>query len=191
MHKNNIVILGAGESGVGAALLAQANGYTVFVSDYGVLKASYRDELLESNILFEENGHTDENILAADLIVKSPGISDDARIVQQAVHLASCGIIEQVAACWCTILAVGVPRLVVVNEWDGVTIPEHTDIRIRGHPGYAAYRHRKRFLVRRVTCICRIRPHRVIRRIGRLLTGTGSDAQRQNKRENQMSHRRG
>ncbi len=85
MQKNKIVILGAGESGVGAALLAQAKGYDVFVSDYGELKASYRDELNENNILFEENGHTSEKILSADLIVKSPGISDKVKIVQLAL----------------------------------------------------------------------------------------------------------
>lgn len=85
MQKNKIVILGAGESGVGAALLAQANGYVVFVSDYGEIKSSYRDELNDNKILFEENGHTAEKILSAELIVKSPGISDKAMIVQQAV----------------------------------------------------------------------------------------------------------
>ena len=68
MQKNRIVILGAGESGVGAALLAQANDYDVFVSDNGALKASYRDELRGSKILFEENGHSADRILAAEII---------------------------------------------------------------------------------------------------------------------------
>ena len=88
MQKNKVVILGAGESGVGAALLARAKGYSVsdvFVSDSGELKASYRDELIENKILFEENGHTEEKILSANLIVKSPGISDKVEIVQQAI----------------------------------------------------------------------------------------------------------
>ena len=86
MQKDKIVILGAGESGVGAALLALAKGYSdVFVSDYGILADSYRDELYENNISFEEQGHTHEKILSADLIIKSPGISDEAEIVQKAV----------------------------------------------------------------------------------------------------------
>jgi UDP-N-acetylmuramoylalanine--D-glutamate ligase len=88
MQKNKVVILGAGESGVGAALLALAKGYSVsdvFVSDSGELKTSYRNELNENNILFEENGHTEEKILSANLIVKSPGISDKVEIVQQAI----------------------------------------------------------------------------------------------------------
>ena len=85
MQKNRIVILGAGESGVGAALLAQANDYDVFVSDNGELKASYRDELRGSKILFEENGHSADRILSAEIMVKSPGISDKASIVQQAI----------------------------------------------------------------------------------------------------------
>ena len=77
--------MGAGESGVGAALLAQANDYDVFVSDNGELKASYRDELRGSKILFEENGHSADRILSAEIMVKSPGISDKASIVQQAI----------------------------------------------------------------------------------------------------------
>jgi UDP-N-acetylmuramoylalanine--D-glutamate ligase len=85
MPKNQIVILGAGESGVGAALLAQAKGYNVFVSDYSEIKKAYRDELSENNILFEENGHSAEKILSTDIIVKSPGISDKAKIVQKAI----------------------------------------------------------------------------------------------------------
>ncbi len=85
MQENKIVILGAGESGVGAALLAQANDYTVFVSDNGEINASYRDELKKNNISFEENGHTDEKILLTELIVKSPGISDKTEIVQKAI----------------------------------------------------------------------------------------------------------
>ena len=85
MQNSKIVILGAGESGVGAALLAQAKGYIVFVSDYGELKPAYRDELNANNILFEENGHSEAKVLAADLIIKSPGISEKVEIVQKAI----------------------------------------------------------------------------------------------------------
>jgi UDP-N-acetylmuramoylalanine--D-glutamate ligase len=85
MQKDRIVILGAGESGVGAALLAHANGYSVFVSDYGEIQATFKNELEENGISYEEKGHSEEKILAADLIIKSPGISDKAKIVEQAV----------------------------------------------------------------------------------------------------------
>ncbi|RLD25072.1 MAG: UDP-N-acetylmuramoyl-L-alanine--D-glutamate ligase, partial [Bacteroidetes bacterium] len=85
MQKNNIVILGAGESGVGAALLAYANDYSVFVSDFGEIQSKYKQELEENGISYEEKGHSEEKILAADLIIKSPGISDKAKIVLQAV----------------------------------------------------------------------------------------------------------
>ncbi|SDL34356.1 UDP-N-acetylmuramoylalanine--D-glutamate ligase [Catalinimonas alkaloidigena] len=78
-----IVILGAGESGTGAALLAQAKGYDVFVSERGTLAEKYRQVLQEHHIPFEEGGHTEEKILAAELVIKSPGIPDKAPLVQQ------------------------------------------------------------------------------------------------------------
>lgn len=80
----NIVILGAGESGVGAALLAQHKGHQVFVSDEGVLKERYRKDLHAANIEFEEGKHTASRILAADLIIKSPGIPEKADMVKKA-----------------------------------------------------------------------------------------------------------
>ncbi len=81
-NQKNIVILGAGESGVGAALLAQAKGHAVFVSDGGALKPEYRQKLTAANIPFEENGHSREKILLADEVVKSPGIPQKADIIQ-------------------------------------------------------------------------------------------------------------
>ncbi|GAB3985738.1 UDP-N-acetylmuramoyl-L-alanine--D-glutamate ligase [Spirosoma daeguense] len=78
-----LVILGGGESGVGAALLAKAKGFTVFLSDKGSLKESYRTALQQANIPFEEGGHTEERILAADEVVKSPGIPEKAPLIQQ------------------------------------------------------------------------------------------------------------
>jgi UDP-N-acetylmuramoylalanine--D-glutamate ligase len=77
------VILGGGESGVGAALLAQQQGYDVFLSDEGSLKIEYRNDLLAATIAFEENGHTEEKILNADEVMKSPGIPDKALIVKK------------------------------------------------------------------------------------------------------------
>lgn len=77
-----IVILGAGESGIGAALLAQKQGWEVWVSDRTAIKAPYRQELEQAAIPFEEGVHSEEVILQADLVVKSPGIPPTAAIVR-------------------------------------------------------------------------------------------------------------
>lgn len=79
----NIVILGGGESGVGAALLAKAQGAKVFVSDYGQISKRYQEELREANIDFEEGQHTEERILTANEVIKSPGIPEKVAIVQK------------------------------------------------------------------------------------------------------------
>ncbi len=78
-----LVILGGGESGVGAALLGRKSGYLVFLSDKGRLKEEFRQILLQHEIEFEEGHHTEERILDADLVVKSPGIPDKAPLVLQ------------------------------------------------------------------------------------------------------------
>lgn len=79
-----IIILGAGESGTGAALLAKAKGFDVFVSDQGTIKDKYKSELVSECISFEEGTHSIEKILSAELIIKSPGIPDKAEIIKQA-----------------------------------------------------------------------------------------------------------
>jgi len=71
--------LGAGESGVGAAILAFKEGWNVFVSDFGEIKKSFKKTLDEMNIDWEENKHSMDRILQANLVVKSPGISDNAK----------------------------------------------------------------------------------------------------------------
>jgi len=78
-----IVILGAGESGVGAALLAKQHGYDVFVSDGGTIKENYKKELEDNKIDFEEAKHTEEKILNADEVVKSPGIPDKNELIKK------------------------------------------------------------------------------------------------------------
>ncbi len=78
-----IVILGGGESGTGAALLARQKGYDVFLTDNGILAEKYKKELHTSDIAFEEGRHSEEKILEADLVVKSPGIPDNAPLVQK------------------------------------------------------------------------------------------------------------
>lgn len=77
----HIVILGAGESGVGAALLAQKMGWAVYVSDFGLIKENFKSELNDNLIKWEEGGHNLDVILNADLVVKSPGIPDKAAVI--------------------------------------------------------------------------------------------------------------
>ncbi|MEI8059401.1 MAG: UDP-N-acetylmuramoyl-L-alanine--D-glutamate ligase, partial [Ferruginibacter sp.] len=78
-----LVILGAGESGVGAAILAKQQGYEVFVSDGGSIKDLYKAELRSNNIDFEEAKHTEEKIINADEIMKSPGIPEKNELVKK------------------------------------------------------------------------------------------------------------
>lgn len=79
----NIAILGAAESGVGTAVLAKKLGYEVFVSDFSNIQEKYKEQLLEYDIAFEEKKHSADKILATGLVMKSPGISEKAPIVQQ------------------------------------------------------------------------------------------------------------
>ena len=78
-----VVILGAAESGVGAAILARKQGFDVFVSDLGVIKEKYRDELTERQFDFEEGQHSEEKILNADVVIKSPGIPEKAPMIKK------------------------------------------------------------------------------------------------------------
>ena len=80
---NRIAILGGGESGVGAAILAQQKGFSVFLSDLGKIKEKYKGILFNYKIGFEEEKHSAENILNAGLVIKSPGIPDKAPIIKQ------------------------------------------------------------------------------------------------------------
>ena len=80
--QNFVVILGAAESGVGAALLAQAKGFAVFVSDRGPIQPDYKAQLTQAGIEFEENQHTLARILQAGEVIKSPGIPEKAPVVQ-------------------------------------------------------------------------------------------------------------
>lgn len=78
----NIVILGAGESGVGAAILAKKQGWDVLVSDGGKIKDSFKAELESRQIEWEEGTHSQQRILASDLVIKSPGIPDKVALIQ-------------------------------------------------------------------------------------------------------------
>ena len=79
----HLTILGAGESGVGAALLGIKTGWDVFVSDMGKIADDKRDELQQHQVEFEEGRHSEERILSSTLVVKSPGIPDTAPLIQQ------------------------------------------------------------------------------------------------------------
>ena len=83
--KKRLVILGGGESGVGTAILAAKHGFDVFLSDKGSLKEQYRTELQARGLAFEEGQHTEDLILNADEVVKSPGIPDKAPLIKALV----------------------------------------------------------------------------------------------------------
>ena len=81
MKKNKIVILGGGESGIGTAILGKKEGFEVFVSDYGKIKKKYKQVLLHYEINWEEEAHSETEILSAGIVMKSPGISENTPIV--------------------------------------------------------------------------------------------------------------
>ncbi len=78
-----LVILGGGESGIGTAILAKQKGYDVFVSDFGKIKDTYKEVLIINGIAWEDEKHTENLILNADLVMKSPGIPDKSPIVKK------------------------------------------------------------------------------------------------------------
>jgi UDP-N-acetylmuramoylalanine--D-glutamate ligase len=92
---HRIVVLGAAESGVGAAILAQAKGFDVFVSDMGTITPEYKAQLQAHNIAFEEGQHTTELILNATEVVKSPGIPDKAKLVKE-LHSKGIPVISEI-----------------------------------------------------------------------------------------------
>lgn len=81
-----IAILGAAESGIGTAILAQKQGWDVFVSDMGNIKPHYKQQLELHHIDWEEGGHTEAHILGAEIVVKSPGIPDTAPLIQELIQ---------------------------------------------------------------------------------------------------------
>jgi UDP-N-acetylmuramoylalanine--D-glutamate ligase len=90
-----VVILGSGESGTGAAILAKKLGYDVFVSDKGNIKEAYQKELIDGQIEFESGNHTIEKITNADLIIKSPGIPDKTPLIKE-LHSLGIEIISEI-----------------------------------------------------------------------------------------------
>jgi UDP-N-acetylmuramoylalanine--D-glutamate ligase len=80
-----LVILGGGESGVGTAILGKQKGFEVFVSDKGEIKKKYKDVLEHFGIDWEDQKHTENNIVNANLVMKSPGIPDNVPLVKELV----------------------------------------------------------------------------------------------------------
>ncbi|MNQ27592.1 UDP-N-acetylmuramoylalanine--D-glutamate ligase [compost metagenome] len=80
-----LVVLGGGESGVGTAILGKKKGYDVFVSDFGKIKESYKEVLIINKIAWEEEQHTEDLILNADVVMKSPGIPEKSPIVKKLI----------------------------------------------------------------------------------------------------------
>ncbi len=99
MQNKKIGVLGAGESGVGAALLAKSKGFEVFVSDFGSIADKYKEEMNQHQIPWEENGHTVDKLTNAGLIIKSPGIPDKAPIILQLSELGISIVSEIEFAC--------------------------------------------------------------------------------------------
>jgi len=81
--KKNLIILGGGESGVGTAILAQKQGFEVFLSDKGIIKENYKKILISHQLNWEEKQHSEDKILKAGLVVKSPGIPESIPLIQQ------------------------------------------------------------------------------------------------------------
>ena len=81
-----LVVLGGGESGVGTAILGKKKGYDVFVSDFGKIKENYKEVLTINGIAWEDEKHTEEFILNADVVMKSPGIPEKAPIVKKLIE---------------------------------------------------------------------------------------------------------
>jgi len=104
-----LVVLGGGESGVGAALLGKEKEYNVFLSDSGKITQKYKDVLTHNEIEWEDEGHTESEILKADLVVKSPGIPDHVPLVQNILEAAISVISEiEFAAIFTTANIIGI-----------------------------------------------------------------------------------
>lgn len=93
--KERLVILGGGESGVGTAILGKKEWFEVFVSDFGKIKEKYKQVLINNGIEWEEEGHSEDKILSADLVMKSPGIPDKAPIVKK-LHEKGVKVISEI-----------------------------------------------------------------------------------------------
>ena len=129
--KKQIAILGAAESGIGAALLAHQQGYDVFVSDGGMIKENFKAELEELNIPFEEGHHKAQKILNSSLVMKSPGIADSNPIVKK-IRAAGIPVISEVELAY---RFMGNSKLIAVTGSNGKTTTTSLIYHICKHAG--------------------------------------------------------
>lgn len=129
--KKRIVILGAAESGVGAALLAQQKGYDVFVSDSGLIKESHRQDLKELAVSFEEEGHDEARILEADEIIKSPGIPENCELLNK-IRRKGIPVISEIEFAF---RYIGNSRIIAVTGSNGKTTTTALTFHICKHAG--------------------------------------------------------
>ncbi len=95
MEKKRIVVLGGGESGTGAAILAKVKGFDVWMSDMGTIAPKYKEKLNEFGVEWEDQHHTEAKILAADEVIKSPGIPDTAPIMVK-IHSKNIPVVSEI-----------------------------------------------------------------------------------------------
>ncbi len=126
-----MVILGGGESGAGAALLAKQQGFDVFLSDGGSLKTVYKEDLNKHDIAFEEGGHTEEKILNADEIVKSPGIPEKNELVKK-IRAKGIPVISEVELAY---RYMGNSKMVAITGSNGKTTTTALTYHICKHAG--------------------------------------------------------
>lgn len=124
-------ILGGGESGTGAAILAKKQGYEVFLSDAGSLNAVHKQTLQEYGIAYEEHGHDESRILQADEIVKSPGIPEKNQLVQQ-LRKRNIPVISEIELAW---RFKGDSRIVAITGSNGKTTTTSLIYHICNHAG--------------------------------------------------------
>ncbi len=130
-HKN-LVILGAAESGVGAALLGKKQGWEVFVSDGGAIKEEFRKELEEHAIAYEQGAHSVNNVLEADLIVKSPGIPEKTAIMQE-VRKAGIEVCSEIEFAY---RYKGTSKIVAITGSNGKSTTTSMTYQLFRHAGY-------------------------------------------------------
>jgi UDP-N-acetylmuramoylalanine--D-glutamate ligase len=130
--KDRIVILGAGESGTGAALLAQQKGYDVFVSDQGKIKEKYKTELQQHAIEFEEETHSEAKILKGTLVIKSPGIPEKAEIIKK-VKASNIPIIDELEFAYRYIQG---SKVIAITGTNGKTTTTLLTFHLMKHAGF-------------------------------------------------------
>lgn len=130
-RKENIVVLGGGESGLGAALLAKAKGHPVFLSDGGSLKEKYQKQLSAAKIPHEAQQHSEEKILQAELVVKSPGIPRESALIQK-IAKAGIPIISEVE--WAYRYCEG--KIIAITGTNGKTTTTHLVHHLLQQAGY-------------------------------------------------------